>query len=131
MRFCQRNNFFIFGGKKQIIEVVGITQDCLHSIKVKKLHVLMLNMDLIKSYYRVNWDFLRLILLQTRFSLVTTNWIMACVSSTCFVLLIYIAPSTFFNASRGMWQRCPLSPLLFLLDIEGLSLLIHEAKGKG
>ena len=40
-------------------------------------------------------------------------------------------PSRFFTASRGIRHGCPLSPLLFILVIEGLSLLIRDAKAKG
>ena len=40
-------------------------------------------------------------------------------------------PTTFFQASRGIRQGCPLSPLLFIMVIEGLSLLIKDAKRNG
>ena len=40
-------------------------------------------------------------------------------------------PSKFFKASWGIRQGCPLSPLLFILIIEGLSLLIVDAREHG
>ena len=48
-----------------------------------------------------------------------------------FALLINGSPSHFFTASRGIRQGCPLSPLLFILVIEGLSLLIEDAHRHG
>ena len=49
---------------RQIMEVVGTTQELLHSIKIKIVEALVLKMDLIiKSCNQVNWVFLRLILL--------------------------------------------------------------------
>ena len=91
----------------------------------------MLNMDLIKSYDWVNWVFLRLILLYIGMELSLVNWIMVCVTSEFFPVLINGSPTGFFNASRGLRHGCSLSPLLFLLVIEGLSLLIGKAKTQG
>ena len=43
-------------------------------------------------------------------------------------MLVNGCPSTFFKISRDFQQGCPLSPLLFLLVIEGPSRLIGQAK---
>ena len=56
---------------------------------------------------------------------------MGCVSTVNFVILVIGTPSSFFTATRGIKQGCPLSPLLFILVIEGLSLFIKDAKAKG
>ena len=56
---------------------------------------------------------------------------MGCVESVNFVVLINGTPSKFFQVSRGIRQGCPLSPLLFILIIEGLSLLISNALDRG
>jgi hypothetical protein len=41
-------------------------------------------------------------------------------------VLINGRPTSFFKSSGGLRQGCPLSPLLFLLIVEGLSRVIHE-----
>jgi hypothetical protein len=101
--------------------MIGTAQECLHSIKVKKLKAIVLKLDLQKAYDCVNWDFLRMILLQSGFGLMTTNWIMSCVRTTSFVVLINGGAMPFFQSGRGLRQGCPLSPLLFVLVMEGLS----------
>ena len=49
---------------RQIIDPIGIVQESLHSIKTKNLCAFLLKIDLIKAFDRVNWTFIRLILLQ-------------------------------------------------------------------
>ena len=49
---------FGFLDNRQITKVVGIIHECLHSIKLKKMKELILKMDLIKAYDRVNWSYL-------------------------------------------------------------------------
>ena len=56
---------------------------------------------------------------------------MGCITSANFAVLINGTPSKFFTTSRGIRQGCPLSPLLFSLVIEGLSLLIADARDNG
>ena len=59
------------------------------------------------------------------------NWIMGCITSVNYAVLINGATSPFFKGQRGLRQGCPLSPLLFLLVAEGLSQLILKAKREG
>ena len=122
---------FGFLKNRLIHEPVAITQEVLHFFKLKKKSALILKLDLTKAFDRVNWTFIRLILIQIGIPLVGVNWILGCISSTNFAVLVNGSPSSFFSASRGIRQGCPLSPLLFILVIEGLSLLIEDAKRNG
>ena len=97
-------------------------------MKTKNKCALILKLDLSKDFDKVNWSFLRLLLLQIGVPLVGVNWIMGCLSSANFALLVNGTSSSFFPASRGIRQGCPLSPLLFIVVIEGLSLLIEDAR---
>jgi hypothetical protein len=87
---------------RQIIDAIGIAQECIHSIKEKKQQALILKIDLRKAYDCISWDFLRMVLLQCGFGLPTTNWIMGCISSATFVILINGEPSDFFSSGRGL-----------------------------
>jgi hypothetical protein len=103
-----------------------VVQEVIHSIKVKNKKASVLKLDLVKAYDRVDWGFLRLVLLQVGLSLEATDWIIGCVTSKKFVVLINGKPTRFFKSSRCLRQGFPLSPLLFLLVIEGLSRIIQE-----
>jgi hypothetical protein len=106
---------------KTIHEAIVVSQEALHSIKTINSKGVVLKIDLSKSYDRVSWIFLRMLLTHLGFSLPFINWIMSCISSVSFVVLINGVASTFFTTERGLRQGYPLSPLLFLLVAEGLS----------
>lgn len=87
-------------------------------------------MDLKKAYDRFNWTFLCLILLQIGLNLSATNWIMSYITSTNFFVLINGGASNFFKSSWGLRHVYPLSPLLFMLIVEDLSLQLKKEVAK-
>jgi hypothetical protein len=56
---------------------------------------------------------------------------MSCVTSETFVVLVNGERSSFFHSGRGLRQGCPLSPLLFIMVMEGLNLLLKKSHAKG
>jgi hypothetical protein len=90
-----------------------------------------LKLDLKKAYDCTNWDFMQLTLLQCGFGLLTTNWIMGCVSSTYYAILINGEATNFFQSGKGLRRGCSLSPLMFILLMEGLSLSLKKGQAKG
>lgn len=119
---------FGFLPNRQILDALGVAQECLHSIKKNKDEALILKLDLQKAYDRANWTFLRFILLQIGLTVEIVNWIIGCISSANFAVLINGSPSHFFKGNRGLRQGCPLSPYIFILVIEGLGLMLKRAK---
>ena len=62
------------------------------------------------------------------------RWItlmMLCVSSVSYSILINGAPQGFIRPSRGIRQRDPPSPFLFLLCTEGLHGLLTQSTSRG
>ena len=88
-------------------------------------------MDLSKAYDRMNWTFLRLVMIQIVLDLEIVNWIMGCVQSASFAVLVNGSPSNFFRDSIGLKQGFPLSSFLFLIIADALSRIIQHAKREG
>jgi hypothetical protein len=122
---------FNFLEGRQIHEVIRVAQEGLHSIKLKKMRAIVIKLDLSKSFNRVNWLYIRMLLIHLGFGLDFVNWIMACLNSVSFSILLNGLSTIFFQAERGIRQGCPLSPLLFLLVAEILSRYLTEAKVGG
>lgn len=57
--------------------------------------------------------------------------IMACVSTTSFSINLNGSPQGFFRSERGIHQGYPLSPTLFTICSQGLSLLMHQFEVQG
>ena len=108
-----------------------MAQEGMHSIKTNHLKGAVIKIDLSKAYDRVNWLYIRLLLTHLGFHIDFIRWIMCCITSVSFAVLINGAASPFFHVEWGLRQGCPLSPLLFLLVVEGLSHFLKQACEEG
>ena len=57
--------------------------------------------------------------------------IISCVTLVYFVVLINGSTSPFFRLGRGIRSGSPMDPLLFILVVEGLSIIIFNVKHRG
>ncbi len=87
----------------------------------------MVKIDLKKAYDRLEWSFIREVLLFFHFPSHLISLIMDCVSSSTISILFNGGRMDEFSPSRGIRQGDPLSPYLFILCMEYLSLRIFEA----
>ena len=81
-----------------------------------------------KAYDRVNWNFLKVVMLAMNFSNTWVNWIMECVIIVKYSLLINGIPTQTIHPTRGNKQRDPSSPYLFLLWANILSIALTQAE---
>ena len=110
-----------------------IVQELLHSFRQRKVKngLMAVKLDLQKAYDRVNWSFLKTVLANFGFNETFVGWLMECVTSVYFALLINGGITEHFNPSRGLRQGDLLSPYLFTLCQDVLSRLLEKQLAEG
>ncbi|KAL0433786.1 UNVERIFIED_CONTAM: hypothetical protein Slati_2712900 [Sesamum latifolium] len=90
-----------------------------------------LKIDMTKAYDRVEWTFLRRVLLRLGFESEFVELVMLLVTTVSYSLTLNGVPFGYFRPQRGIRQGVPLSPYLFIFCAEALSCLIQQAKMQG
>lgn len=117
-----------------ITDNIIVGHECIHALnncKSGRKGWAAIKLDISKAYDRVEWSFLKEILLKIGFNQRWVNLILDCISSVNFLILINGEARGSFAPTRGLRQGDPLSPYLFLLITEGLSSLLQEANERG
>jgi hypothetical protein len=84
-----------------------------------------------KAYDRVEWNFLKEMMIKMGFHCLYVDLIMACVTSVSYELRFNSVMSKVFKPLRGIRQGDPLSLYLLLLSAEGLSSCLLHAEEIG
>lgn len=119
---------------RAISDNVLITHETLHflrSSQAKKHGEMVVKMDMSKAYDRIEWDFLKAVLVRMGFHDICICWILECVSTVSYTFLINGSPQGNVIPTRGFRQGDPLYPYLFVLCTEVLSDLCHQAQMNG
>ncbi|VFQ93056.1 unnamed protein product [Cuscuta campestris] len=91
----------------------------------------IIKLDLSKAFDKLSWKFLRELLLKLGFSPIVIKLLMGNLESTFFSVLINGQPKGFFPMKCGVKQGDPLSPLLFILAMEGLTRMLQHCTSNG
>jgi len=74
-----------------------------------------------KAYDKLEWPFVWQCLEQLGFHSKWIQWIMECITSVSYLLLVNDEPCSRIQPTRGIRQGDPLSPYIFILCMEALS----------
>ncbi|GJR59309.1 hypothetical protein Tco_1501471 [Tanacetum coccineum] len=112
---------------RSISDNILLTQELMHNYHLDRGPPrCAFKVDIQKAYDTVDWSFLKEVLLGFGFHVRLVGWIMECVTTTSFSISINGSLHGYFKGKRGLRQGDPLSPYLFTLVMEILTLMISR-----
>lgn len=109
---CMVDNMFL---AQQLVRIYGRKIANPHSMSMA---------DICKAFDTLSWSFLENITHGLRFPPKFIAWIMECITSATYSISFNGSLHGFFLGKRGVKQRDPLFPYLFVMDMEYLARMI-------
>jgi hypothetical protein len=128
----QNQSAFIPG--RLITDNVLAAYETLHTMHTRlsgKHGFMVIKLDMSKAYDRVEWSFLEATMRRMGFASRWIGLIMMCVNTVRYSILVNGNQCGHIIPTRGLRQRDPISPYLFLICAEALSALVTKPNTEG
>jgi hypothetical protein len=117
--------------QRKIWDNIILVQEAIHTSVTNKEKGMIIKIDMENAFDRVKHEFLYEVLKRFGFNHSFVSWIGACISSPWIAPLINGCPTPFFQATRGLRQGFPLSPMLYVIMAETLNRRLEHERATG
>lgn len=112
---------------RQLYYNVRTLLNVIYSTETATIPEVVISIDAEKAFDRVEWNYLFAVLAKFGFGESFISWLRLLYTLPCASITTNNIQSDFFSLSRGCRQGCPLSPLLFALAVEPLSIYLRTS----
>src|SRR5215216_2348583 len=116
---------------RNILEGVVVLHEMLHEIHTKKLDGVVFKVDFEKAYDKVKWSFLQQALRMKGFDQVWRDQVDSLTQKGSVGIRVNDDIGHYFQTHKGLRQGDPMSPILFNIVVDMLTILIGRAKHNG
>ncbi|KAJ9547421.1 hypothetical protein OSB04_019964 [Centaurea solstitialis] len=113
---------------RNILDSPLMVNELISRAKNRKKNLLIFKADFAKAFDSLNWNFLDNVFMQMGFGHKWRAWVNGFISMVNVSILINGSPTKEFTFEKGVRQGDPLTPFLFLVAAEGLSIVLREAQ---
>jgi len=110
---------------------VVVANEVIDDVRRKRDKCIIVKVDFEKAYDSIDWAFLMYMMGRLGFCSKWIRWIRGCLESSTISVLVNGSPTWEFKPQKGLRQRDPLAPFLFLSVTEGLAGAVREVENKG
>lgn len=117
-----------FMANRYIGDNIRLIYDLISYLNIKNAPGLLLSIDFEKAFDSLSWNFMFKVLKAYGFGDSISRWVETFYNSIKSSVVVNGNSTQWFNVERGCRQGDPISPYLFILSVEILSIMIKEEK---